>query len=76
MRDMREPKEIPLIECFDCGESFSEARSLLGYNLCLACGEKAARQARASWCIVPLHKGHYTLVTQKEELKNLNEKPR
>lgn len=70
---MREPKEIPLIECFDCGESFSEARSLLGYNLCLACGEKAARQARASWCIAPAgHKQGYTLHTDKSALRGLN----
>lgn len=70
---MIEPKEIPLIECFECGEPFSEARALLGYNLCLACGEKAARQVRASWCIAPAgHKQGYTLHTDKSALRGLN----
>ena len=73
---MTEMNEPALIECFDCGEPFSPARAAPGYNLCLACGEKAARQARAGWCIAPTHKGHYTRITNKEELKHLNQKPR
>lgn len=65
-----------LIECFDCGADVPARRAALGYNLCLDCGEAAARAARASWCIVPLHKGHYTRITKKDELKDLNQKPR
>ncbi len=70
---MTEMNEPALIECFDCGEPFSPARAALGYNLCLACGEKAARQERTSWCIsLSGHKQGYTLITQKGQLKELN----
>jgi hypothetical protein len=72
-----EPAEpVELFECFDCGAPFPPARAALGYNLCLACGDKAAREARAGWCIVSTHKGHFTRITKKEELKHLNQKPR
>jgi len=71
-----EPVEPALVECFTCGAPFPPARAALGYNLCLTCGEEAARQARTSWCIVPTHKGHYTRITKKEELKHLNQKTR
>jgi hypothetical protein len=31
---------------------------------------------RAGWCIVPTPKGHYTRITNKDELQHLNQKPR
>lgn len=63
-------------ECQRCGDTFSVKRARLGINLCLACGDKRATKKRASWCIVPTPKGHYTLVTRKEDLLSLNQKPR
>jgi hypothetical protein len=36
----------------------------LGYRLCLWCGEEAARNDRASWCVVQAYgKGPYQFVT-------------
>lgn len=62
-----------MCECDDCGATFSERRALLGYRLCLTCGEKAAREVRAGWCVAPIaHKQGATLVTQKSQLRGLN----
>jgi RNA polymerase-binding transcription factor DksA len=62
-----------MCECEDCGAAFSERRAALGYRLCLTCGEKAAREQRAGWCVAPIaHKQGATLVTQREQLRGLN----
>lgn len=63
-------------ECLECGETFPMKRALLGYNVCLACGDIVAASQRASWCIVPTPKGHYTRVTNKADLLHLNQKTR
>jgi hypothetical protein len=62
--------------CETCGEAYPAKRKALGYRLCLTCGEEAAREQRMGWCIVPTPKGHYTRITKKEELKQLNQKVR
>jgi hypothetical protein len=62
--------------CETCGEAYPAKRKALGYRLCLTCGEEAAIAMRTSWCIVPTPKGHYTRITKKEELKQLNQKVR
>lgn len=62
-----------MCECNDCGATFSERRALLGYRLCLTCGEREARAQRAGWCVAPIaHKQGATLVTQREQLRGLN----
>lgn len=65
-----------MAECKDCGDTYPDARRALGYTTCLDCGEEAAREARMGWCVVPTPKGHYTRITNKEELKHLNQKSR
>ena len=65
-----------MAECIECGETYPQRRKELGYPTCLDCGEQAAREQRMGWCIVPTPKGHYTRVTNKEELKHLNQKSR
>jgi len=50
------------------------ARVALGYRVCLFCGEEDARQERKSWTVVPLHKSNYMLLTNKEDLKGINNK--
>ena len=62
------------MECTECGEKYPAARAALGYRLCLTCGDKKARAARTSWCIAPVHKSNYILVTNREELKFINNK--
>lgn len=45
-----------------------------GYHTCMPCGEKQAQEARESWCIAPMHKSSYMLITSPELLKGLNNK--
>ena len=62
--------------CITCGDTYDPRRRQLGYQTCLDCGAEAAIAMRTSWCIVPTPKGHYTRITNKEELKHLNQKSR
>ena len=63
--------------CITCGEDIEpRKRVLLGYKVCLDCGDSTANQERASWTIVPTPKGHYTRITRKSDLLALNQKPR
>ena len=57
-----------------CGEDIAPPRVSLGYRLCLWCGEDEAKAERRSWCIAPLHKSNYMLLTNKEDLKGINNK--
>lgn len=50
-------------DCSHCGEPYPQARAQLGFSVCLDCGERQAIQARKSWCVAPLHKSNYMLVT-------------
>lgn len=61
-------------ECEDCGELFAIKRALLGYRVCLSCGDKAAKAARKSWTVAPMHKSNYLLVTSRDDLVGLNNK--
>lgn len=61
-------------ECIECGELFPIKRALLGYRVCLCCGDKAAKQARKAWTVAPMHKSNYLLVTSREDLIGLNNK--
>lgn len=64
---------MPTPECDDCGAAYPLKRYQLGYRLCLTCGERAAREVRAGWCVAPIaHKQGATLVTQREQLRGLN----
>ncbi len=67
------PIKVP---CASCAQPFDLRRKQLGYNFCLDCGDFQAREQRAGWTIVPTPKGHYTRITNKEELKDLNQKIR
>ena len=60
--------------CPQCGDAVPAARVALGRRLCLPCGEEHARVERTSWCIAPLHKSNYILLTNREDLKGVNSK--
>lgn len=60
--------------CIDCGTTYDVRRRLLGYRVCMDCGEEAARQV--VHCVVPLHKGNYTVISRKSDLLHLNQKHR
>jgi len=63
-----------LVICSLCGDDYPQARRDIGYYSCLSCGDKEATETRLGWTIVPTPKGHYTRVTNLEELKHLNQK--
>jgi ribosomal protein L37AE/L43A len=58
--------------CRECGEPIKAARYALGYKLCLLCGEEAAHQVKHT--IAPMHKSNYVVITDREDLKGLNNK--
>jgi len=63
------------MDCVLCGnEIVPEQRHKLGYRVCLQCGDGVAKQDRASWCIAPMNKSNYILITNPEMLKQLNPK--
>ncbi len=47
-------------------------RASLGYDTCLSCGDKEAKQKVHT--VVPMHKSNYVLVTNLSELVNINTK--
>ena len=60
--------------CIVCGDEVDARRVALGYKVCLFCGEELARVERLSWCVAPMHKSNYMLITRKEDLEGLNNK--
>lgn len=60
--------------CTECGDVFAIARHRAGYRLCLLCGEEAAKQQRASWCVIQEYgKGGYMFVTPDSAPRTLRE---
>ena len=66
--------ETTFMSCRNCGDDVPDGRWELGFRLCLFCGEEAARQERASWCIAPMHKSNYMLMTNRADLLGINNK--
>jgi len=62
------------LNCCWCSDDIEPARWALGYRVCLFCGEEAARLERISWCIAPMHKSNYLLITDRRDLHGLNNK--
>lgn len=62
------------MKCRSCGDEVADARAKLGYQVCLWCGEEKARQDRMGWCVAPMHKSNYTLITNRADLIGLNNK--
>jgi hypothetical protein len=58
-------------EC-GCGGTIAPERYKLGYQVCLECGDWVAKQRKHT--IIPMHKSNYTVVTNLEELKQINPK--
>ena len=64
----------PELNCCWCGDDVDPRRWLLGYRVCLFCGEEQAKQERTAWCIAPMHKSNYVLITDRRDLHGLNNK--
>lgn len=60
--------------CRVCGDTYSPLRHAAGYKVCLFCGEEQAQAERSSWCIAPMHKSNYQLITNPADLLGLNNK--
>ena len=61
--------------CAECDGVVPARRAALGYTICLACGERAARSARATWAVAPAgHKQGYTRITNRADLRQMNPK--
>lgn len=58
--------------CRVCNTTIPIGRSKLGYVTCLECGEVEARKVRHT--VVPLHKSNYIVVSNKDDLKGINNK--
>jgi len=61
-------------QCEMCGAYLASARFELGYRCCLECGEEKAKKERNFWCVAPLHKSNYMLITDRQDLAGLNNK--
>lgn len=66
------PMTNALRACVTCKRPVPDARVALGYETCLICGEKAAKQRKHT--IVPMHKSNYTVITSRAELLGINNK--
>ena len=59
--------------CYECVDvEVHPARVALGYKVCLECGDKLAKSRK--FTIAPMHKSNYMLITDRADLKGLNNK--
>jgi len=62
-----------MTKCVLCGENdVLQGRVSLGYDTCLSCGEVEARNRK--FTVVPMHKSNYIVVSNREDLKGINNK--
>ena len=60
--------------CSWCGEDVEPRHWALGHRACIPCRDKIAEQERKTWCVAPMHKSNYILITDKRDLVGLNNK--
>tara|TARA_R100001510_G_C7597864_1_gene165385 strand:+ start:209 stop:424 length:216 start_codon:yes stop_codon:yes gene_type:complete len=58
--------------CSSCGAYYSKKRLEAGFNTCLDCGEHQARKVKHT--IAPMHKSNYVVISDKADLKGINNK--
>jgi len=58
--------------CWCCGESFPDERKVLGYSICLVCGDELAHERK--FTVACSNKQGYELITDVSFLKQLNPK--
>ena len=62
------------VHCRDCGSDIEPPERGLLSCLCVFCGEEQARQDRAMWCVAPMHKSNYMVITDRRDLMGINNK--
>ena len=60
--------------CRTCGDPILPVARAALKATCLPCGEHSAVQARKSWCVAPMHKSNYMLITNRADLLGINNK--
>jgi ribosomal protein L37AE/L43A len=70
--DNRRSVSASLSECDRCHSPLDPRRVAAGYNFCMICGDLLAQHTRRT--IVPVHKSNYVLVTNRDDLKGINNK--
>jgi hypothetical protein len=63
---------VRFLHCLGCGEKLAGLNVRVGR--CDDCREDAAIEARKHWCVAPLHKSNYMLITNRDLLAGLNNK--
>jgi len=58
--------------CSFCNAPINPHRYDLGYTVCMPCGEQQARKRKHT--VVPMHKSNYIPITNREDLKGINNK--
>lgn len=58
--------------CDKCSKPVNQYRYEIGYTTCMPCGEAQAKARK--FCIVPMHKSNYIPITNREDLKGINNK--
>lgn len=62
-----------MADCTNCGAEYPDARKVLGYSVCLDCGETVQSvQARLSQSLCLQHKQGYVLVRTRDDVRQLN----
>ena len=65
-------RHLTTAPCALCGLLYPLARAELGYDTCTTCGEMEARRVRHT--VVPMHKSNYIPITNKADLRGINNK--
>jgi len=60
------------MKCRKCNAHVPKARWDIGYRLCLEHGDEQAKSRK--FCIAPLHKSNYMLITNRADLLGINNK--
>jgi len=70
-----QPNAQPNARCRLCqSNGVGKKRAAYGHTICKVCAEKRAVQERLSWCVAPMHKSNYMLITNRADLVGLNNK--
>ena len=61
--------------CIKCHTNgIGRKRAAYGHLICKPCGEDKAKTERRLWCVAPMHKSNYTLITNPADLLGINNK--
>jgi ribosomal protein L37AE/L43A len=59
-------------KCKLCGNTYDAERLAIGYAICMPCGDDLASKVVRT--VAPMHKSNYMLITDRADLKGLNNK--